>query len=105
MRYYDSLKTPSELALPQAQNALSLLALAGFLVEEQVPLVEASVRQSDCVSCGFYVLFFLEEECIRWRLEGRWTRGLRLADRRERVEQIWKFLTDSCFTTFMCWYR
>ena len=92
MRYYDSLKTPSELALPQAQNALSVLALAGFLIEERMPPVEMSARQPDCVSCGFYVLFFIEEECKRWRGKGKWTQPLRLGQRKQRLEQILKIL-------------
>ena len=91
-RYYDSLEKPSERCQIFAHTLLCVLRKAGMAVSEALPGPCVLGGQQDSTSCGYWTLFYFEEECRRRRGEGSWTQPPSLRLRREGVEQILKVL-------------
>ena len=91
-RYYDSLEKPSERCQIFAHTLLCVLRKAGMAVSEAMPGPCVLGGQQDSTSCGYWTLFYFEEECRRRRGEGSWSQPTDLLLRRERVENIFKVL-------------
>ena len=68
------------------------MSKAGMAVSEKMPGPCVKGGQEDSTSCGYWTLFYFEEECRRWRGEGSWTQQALLEERRGRVDQILRVL-------------
>ena len=72
VRYFYNLVEPIELCKLAAHSIHCVLNKAGLGVSHALPDPCNEGEQEDEVTCGYWVLYFLEEECGRWRGEGTW---------------------------------
>ena len=59
--YYDTLTLPSKKSKDVASSALLMLSEMGFTIPDCDPARGNLLRQPDTVSCGHYVLHYIEE--------------------------------------------
>ena len=68
VKYYDPLPVPSKISREAASCILQTFAALGW--PQEAPPVEPGLRQKDCVSCGLFVLHWVEQELREFRGEG-----------------------------------
>ena len=73
VRYYDTLQDPSQECATLAVGILDALQTVGVshhLSPERLAQERHNSRRQEGVSCGFWVLHYIEEELRRFRGEG-----------------------------------
>ena len=92
--YKDSMKETSASCLAQATLALSFLVQAvgaNELAQQSLPACSPSCKQTDCHSCVFFCLLFIEEQYRVWRGEGRRALPEKFQD---KAKDLMKFCTS-----------
>ena len=91
VRYWDSLDKPHAASAKVARAALDALQRAGVRLRpeqaEKAMIRQNTMTQGDTQMCGWYVLFFMEEEIRRFRGEGAFATPPNWS---ESVSRAWK---------------
>jgi len=95
-RYYDTLPSASGVSKVLAREALSWLAPLG--IEVQLPDRTNLLRQPDSLSCGFYLIHYVEEEARVFLGERQASVFCDLEYRRTRINEMCKKLNSALDT-------